>query len=245
MFYAIDEDQNRIFIDDADKQNKYYCPCCNSSVIVRRGPIYAHHFAHSIGSMCDANYSEKTKWHREWQERFPEECREVVVSDLLGCKRIADVKIDGITIEFQKSSIPKEVFDSRNRHHSSVSRQCIWIFDSMEKEIEFIDEAREINGSYSEDKGWYSWSYPNRLLAQYSYHLYGKTNVLKDKATGELFKNVVVFLQVDPDTLVQIVYVDPEYSSMKWFLGKVISTDEFVGRVWKDYQTPIQLSMNI
>ena len=47
-------------IDDATRGKDYYCPACNMPVIVRKGDIKIHHFAHKASDFC----SQETVIHK-------------------------------------------------------------------------------------------------------------------------------------------------------------------------------------
>ena len=244
MFYALDKTRVRVPIELADKKNRYHCPCCNRSVIVKQGKINAWHYAHEPGSDCDASFSEMTAWHKAWQERFPEECREGIVEDITGYKRIADVKISNITIEFQTRSIPKDVFDARNRHHIRASKEVLWVFNCLDKEIWLTRKVNEEDGTFN-DKYWARWAYPNRLLAKYSYYTWGKRRALQDKDSNEWFNNIVIFLQWNEKELLQLLYVHPLRENMGSFLCRCIGIDDFVRKISEEHMKPMQLAIEI
>ncbi|WP_085462615.1 CoiA-like domain protein [Mesorhizobium australicum] len=52
------------------------CPTCGSAMISKCGPRIMHHWAHFGRRNCDPWWENETPWHREWKNRFPEECRE-------------------------------------------------------------------------------------------------------------------------------------------------------------------------
>ena len=79
MYYAIDEENNRIHIKSSQKGKKYYCPCCRNELVRKVGRVKAHHFAHMNG-VCDGWYSEnKGPLHVMMQDCFDKENQEVVV----------------------------------------------------------------------------------------------------------------------------------------------------------------------
>ena len=99
------------------------CPACNADVIAKCGQIISWHWAH-IASDCDPWSEPMTKWHSDWQNRFPSAWREVV----LGAHR-ADIKVpDGPVIEFQHSSISVEEI----REREDFYRQMIWVYDARD-----------------------------------------------------------------------------------------------------------------
>ncbi len=136
MYIARDEKGNRVEIADAEKGSKYYCPFCDGQVIVRRkeiNPQRAMHFAHKSKCLDSWTY-EMSEWHYNWQARFPEECREVVMEHE-GVKHRADVFVEAqnCVIEFQHSKISREDFEERNRFYKSCGHNIIWIFDAKGK----------------------------------------------------------------------------------------------------------------
>ena len=48
-------------------------------MVIKRGEIKRHHFAHKSIADCDTFTHDMSKWHINWQETFPEENREVVI----------------------------------------------------------------------------------------------------------------------------------------------------------------------
>ena len=240
MFFALDLLEHRIPISDADKKNQYHCPCCKHDVIVKKGKVNAWHFAHEPGSDCDASFTEMTEWHKGWQERFPNECREVIVEDMTGYRRIADVKINGITIEFQSKSIPKEVFDARNVHHLKASDKVIWIFNCIDKAISTKRFDVDFNGNRTGNL-WYSWSHPNRLLAKYKYRSWA----LIDKDNDTYYRNVDLYLDTGCSLIIRVLYIPDDNGNAGWFLGNTIKKSDFVNKLTEHYNEPQQIVMSI
>lgn len=132
MNVAKDVNGNIIWIEDAIKGNKYFCPKCNSELIVKEGSINIKHFAHKSLKDCDSWGSEMSKWHLDWQKRFPIECREVVIN--VGDKtHRADVCIGRYVIEFQNSPLSCAEFDERTKFYTDAGYKVIWIFNFKEK----------------------------------------------------------------------------------------------------------------
>lgn len=50
MYIANDKNGERVHIESAKRGLEYFCPICNSSVILKIGPIKAHHYAHAKAS---------------------------------------------------------------------------------------------------------------------------------------------------------------------------------------------------
>ena len=136
MFVARDKDGRRVSIKDAKSEVTYYCPLCNSELQLKnKGTIKKHHFAH-IKKCTDTWTSDMSDWHLAWQEKFPAECREVVVTSG-NVKHRADVLIGNTVIEFQHSKISKEEFNERNTFYTDSGYKVVWVFDMID---EFDDE---------------------------------------------------------------------------------------------------------
>lgn len=135
MFYALDGHNRRISAEEATKGVEYFCPCCNSEVILKRGKVKVHHFAHRTLRKCDEWY-EMSDWHKHWQEKFPEQFREIVIEED-GERHRADIKVDDLVVEFQHSNIAGKEFDKRNEFYSK-NNHLVWLFDLRTKDISEI-----------------------------------------------------------------------------------------------------------
>ncbi len=131
MLVAVDKYNNRTKIEDALINTEYFCPECDEKLITKKKGIKKHpHFAHKTGSLCVENkYDPMCEWHIKWQERFPENCREVVIKDESEKRHIADVIFNNIEIEFQHSGMPIELFEDRTEFYHKFGYKVIWVFD--------------------------------------------------------------------------------------------------------------------
>lgn len=151
MYYANDEQGIRVFIDAAEKKNSYFCPACGRRMIIKRGKIKCHHFAHEAKSVCDPWYNgnEKSLWHQEMQSMFLPEEQEVVVWNENGTVfHVADAikqsQEGPIVYEFQHSPISGDDFIERSSYYLNLGYRLVWIFDyctkSRPKNILFTEE---------------------------------------------------------------------------------------------------------
>ena len=133
MQFALDKNKNRI---QPTKEIDGYCPSCNEYLIAKMGEINIHHWSHKGDTNC--NYKQMTQWHYEWQNKFPEENREIIYTDEdTGEKHIADVSIDNFIFEFQHSAISMNEFKSRCEFYiNKLRKKLIWVFDYNDKSIE-------------------------------------------------------------------------------------------------------------
>jgi hypothetical protein len=122
----------------ADKKKNYFCSSCGCKVIPRQGEHNIYHFAHPKGTEClDSWNYDMSEWHSSWQNQFPEEMQEVVLTNN-NEKHRADVLIENkkLVIEFQHSNLSSEEFRERNEFYNSCGYDVIWLFDVSERNID-------------------------------------------------------------------------------------------------------------
>lgn len=157
MEYALTADHHRVHAFDAEKGQAYYCPVCGNQVIPRQGEVNSWHFAHVTSCVDDWKY-DMSEWHRNWQNRFPESTREVVI-EYKGESHRADILTGGYVIEFQHSPITSTEFERRNLFYTKAGYKVIWVFDETEAYAnEYI-----IGSGDNCDK--FVWKWPNRAIA--------------------------------------------------------------------------------
>jgi len=108
-----------------------FCEVCGKPVIAKCGDIRNWHWAHKSGEACDTWQSPMTEWHRNWQDKFPEEWREYPlrkkksqechIADIFGPK----VKDAWLAIEFQHSAINPEERTARENFYNHM----VWVVD--------------------------------------------------------------------------------------------------------------------
>ncbi len=166
MFFALDENNNRVYAEDGEFKH-CTCPACGSPVIQRRGDTNRHHFAHDprkrINVKCpydyNADYKNMSEWHIRMQEYFPKEEREFVFTNKeTGEKHIADVFIKeaNTVLEFQYSSLKKKEFLDRTLFHINEGRRIAWLFDESWKDVdeESYNKKYYKNGKLAEENNW-------------------------------------------------------------------------------------------
>lgn len=159
MYIAIDENNYRTHIFDAQKGTKYFCPVCASPVIVKDGLTNAKHFAHKSGYCVDNWNYDISEWHRRMQEIFPIESREVTVKKGNKIHR-ADVLIDKTVIEFQHSPISAEEYADRNNFFTSLGYRVAWVFDVTEQ-----FENQKLFFSSDDNEWLMTWKNPLRVFS--------------------------------------------------------------------------------
>ena len=160
MFIAVDKNKKRVHASKVNNDEQYFCPVCNKPVFLRKGQIYAHHFAHSNNSNCLDNWKhDMSEWHLNWQNKFPLECQEVVMNSG-GETHRADVFINGIVYEFQHSSMLNTEFEERNKFYNSLGYKVIWVFDLIEEK-----KSRKI---FTYPSRFHEWSHPKSTFKNFN-----------------------------------------------------------------------------
>lgn len=146
MLYATVEG-SRTTADPKFRNSQATCPCCQAPVVAKCGEIKIWHWAHKIGAECDFWHQGETEWHRSWKSLFPKDCVEVP----LGPHR-ADVKIDGLVIEFQNSAISTVEIKDREQFYGEM----FWVFNASDWDI--TEHTTKLG------KPTWKWRHPHRSL---------------------------------------------------------------------------------
>ena len=163
MYYAIDKLGNRVYVEDANKTDVYFCPICNGKLRVREGNVNVKHFAH-IKKECFDNWNyDMSEWHYNMQLRFPEEQREVVVK-YGGVMHRADILYKDMIIEFQHSPISLDEIRERNRFYTNAGYKVAWVFDLCNQ----YNEGRIEFPLRNDNKLIYKWRRPMHSLSAFS-----------------------------------------------------------------------------
>lgn len=158
MEFANDANGVRTPIYRANKNQKYYCPCCGEQMIQKRGSVIKHHFAHKSLENCVSYYDNKGEWHREMQDLFPEDNREIFNNE---CgKHIFDVLThNGRIIEFQNSPMSIDEFWKRTGDYVSHTikhdtPRMIWVFNYINRNFYVVGRTQH-GGTRRRKIRWY------------------------------------------------------------------------------------------
>ena len=220
MYYANNGEGKRVYIDDANREEKYFCPFCNSSMIMKCGKLVCHHFAHAAKQTCDPWYkgNGKSKWHRNMQAMFPPEKQEVIVwNEDHSIFHIADVVIENsenennYVYEFQHSTISPDAFIERSQYYLDLGYSLVWIFDYCtvdSPKIVFRDETYQ--GEYFDKYIWPGRDRIRTLESKEVREFFYETNC---NSKGKLF--VFFYVRTGPGESKLITYTD-ERPYSKW-----------------------------
>lgn len=166
MLFANDYNDNKIHIEETQSNQTYYCPYCGTPLIVKKGDIRRHHFAHSNRHQCtdswEQNHSyDMSIWHNEWQSQFPKINQEVKLA-LGDIKHRADVLIDRTVVEFQHSMMSIKAFDDRNSFYFNLGYKVVWLFDLSD-----IFSDGKLSYEEYDDRLVFHWNNPKKAFNSY------------------------------------------------------------------------------
>ncbi len=174
MRVALDINGKRIHIDQSHVKEKYFCPECGEELIIKKGKIKVHHFAHKANSQCnDGWHYDMSEWHSSWQDKFPIETQEVVKKHN-GKTHRADVLIESIktVIEFQHSPLSPDEFHERTIFYRNLGYKVIWLFDVFTQyEDETLREHDSKNDIFIWSRPRNTFNYLSSISKEYDIYL--------------------------------------------------------------------------
>jgi competence CoiA-like predicted nuclease len=190
MKYGLDFKSEKVGIYKALDYETYFCPLCGEYLIQKKGLVNEWHFAHKTKNNCDDWYT-MSEWHTKWQEVFPERFREIPMH-WSGEKRIADIKIKNLVIEFQNSLISGSEFLKRCEFYARHNK-LIWVFNLEEKN----ERIRRSNKVGKTTQFVWDWAYKFGNIEKYN-------------------QNFDLFFQLNENLLVKVIW---NKQSFKYFGG--------------------------
>ena len=127
MRFAIDENKNKIEVGHSGEFAE--CEICNSKVKGRKGKQRIKHWYHYEKRTidCDNWHEPITQWHLDWQNLFPKNNREVIITENNITHR-ADIQLNnGLVIEIQNS--PIDFYEIEKRESFYGKKGLIWILN--------------------------------------------------------------------------------------------------------------------
>ncbi len=159
MLCAYTSSEEKVIAKQTEKNKKpFFCPECLLEVILKKGNINIHHFAHKPGSECSYGEGESEEHMRIKMELYELLSKADIQCDLEkrlvdndGSVNIADVWaiIDGqeVAIEVQKSSISDEELEERTKKYHKKNIAALWLVvkNNEVKTLNSIENWLKIN----------------------------------------------------------------------------------------------------
>ncbi len=98
------------------------CPQCGDELVAKCGEVVEWHWAHKSKD-CDPWSEPESEWHRTWKNCFDKQHQEVVLPP-----HRADVKINNVVIEFQKSNISQGEIRQREKFYGDM----VWVLNTVD-----------------------------------------------------------------------------------------------------------------
>lgn len=139
MFLANDENGLQVMALDAVKNGRYFCPVCETPVILKAGSVKVPHFSHHHILQCSRYlYKRESLLHLKLKHdlylelnRHYDTSMEYYLDSI---EQIPDILIErSLALEIQLSRISPELILSRTAGYSKLGIRVIWLLD--EKEI--------------------------------------------------------------------------------------------------------------
>lgn len=133
VLVAINEKGRTVKSHEEEKGGVFFCPCCKSEVILKKGEVKFPHFAHKQLVTCQGASESETLEHIQGKLLVAKNCERFGLSYELEAylpeiNQRADVLIEKKTaIEFQCSSLSIERLKERTEHYQSHGYQVFWV----------------------------------------------------------------------------------------------------------------------
>lgn len=220
MFIALNSNKERVAIENCSNSEKYYCPVCGERLAIRAidSKSIRTHFAHKRGTICYDDFThDMSEWHYNWQCRFPESAREIVI-EKNGIKHRADILINNTVIEFQHSPITAEEINKRNEFYLSCGYNMVWVFDADNKIKNVFDgsinplECSEIDLEWKRKRNEFATPMPRNVLVFLDYKIKVK------KENNIISINNLIFLKNTQIKYIDFYNTSPNYIFYENFL---------------------------
>lgn len=135
MFVALSDGGNRVIAWEVEKgSSAFHCPHCEDQVILRKGNVYVHHFAHKPGSKCP-NAGESMQHMKIKQSVFLSLRGQIGSTKCAMERRLEAVRPDvslrisgtPVAVEIQLSSITETEINRRLLRYSDMGIYCLWV----------------------------------------------------------------------------------------------------------------------
>lgn len=214
MQVALDHNDNRTHIKDSHSNEAYYCPSCGAPLSTKKGNKKQHHFAHKPHHECSDSWEtakkyDTSEWHNNWQNKYPKENQEIVIS-LGKIKHRGDIITGRTVVEFQNSIITHQDFEDRNNFYNNAGYKLIWLFN-----LTNLIEKKEINYFIEKDNNIkFTWKNPKKAFNSY------------DISNG----TIDLFFQINNDNKNSIIKVNKisKFGFEEFYTDKLLSKEDFL-----------------
>ncbi|GHP14985.1 competence protein [Lentilactobacillus fungorum] len=126
----------------------FVCPCCRSTVILKRGKYRIAHFSHQANATCVGFSENESEAHLKGKLTFKRQVREMgyrveIEVVMPSIEQRADVFLpdEQFVIEYQCSPISFDEINRRTRNYRHLGNQVIWILGGRHRSRALTSEA--------------------------------------------------------------------------------------------------------
>lgn len=191
VLVAINEKGQTVKSHEEEKGGAFFCPCCKSEVILKKGEVKFPHFAHKQLVTCQGASESETLEHIQGKLLVAKNCERFGISYELEAflpeiNQRADVLIEKKTaIEFQCSSLSIERLKERTENYQSHGYQVFWILGKDLGKSSRLTGLRKHFLYFNHKKGYHDFSLnvkENKLLIRSYLANHHKGVVMFEKA---------------------------------------------------------------
>ncbi len=153
MLVAIDENGNQAMAWKVSRGEEYFCPECRSNLVLRKGEIKVHHFAHKVSDACDYGAGESEDHRRakfglyESLQRDPQ-IAYVGLEERIGQHQRADVFFvtrsgEPVAIEMQRSNLSVPEIQRRTLGYTGIGVATLWVALGLKPKVNEEFRVRE------------------------------------------------------------------------------------------------------
>jgi len=152
MLVALNANNNRRLAFEADKNEKpFTCPFCMQNVVLKKGKVREHHYAHEPNSNCKYAEGESQLHYRVKKEIYlalkdHPNCQKCELERVLkGVRPDISLVINGcyVAIEVQKSKISIDEINRRFNNYSRLGIFLLWVFPDNRPKLFFHEGEKE------------------------------------------------------------------------------------------------------
>lgn len=153
MLVAFDKSEARRLAFQTDKSDgPFLCPCCKEEVILKKGKIKEHHFAHKPPVACQYGKGETELHYKAKREIYQALVEHPNCSKCELERPLKDVRPDislyigntPVAVEIQNSNIPIEEITRRTIAYAGKGIYIVWIIPDKEPDYSLDDDEKMI-----------------------------------------------------------------------------------------------------
>ena len=151
MLRALNKNEVSILAWETEKSEyPFFCPLCREELLLRKGKVKTHHFAHKIKTNCDYAHGESEKHYRIKKQLYE------YLKDKVNCKNCdlernlktvrpdISLRINNIpvAIEIQNSAIDVKIIQKRMAEYTKMKIYVLWIIPQESPSLEYREKEK-------------------------------------------------------------------------------------------------------